>query len=263
MSRILEVNDLSFSYSSKQDLLNHISFSLNEGDVFCLLGPNGSGKTTLIRQILFPNKENKRKISIFDKIIESMDLKAKANIIGYIPQKLTTPHISVLQTVIMGTFSHNKSFFLKVPENDRVIALEALKQVGMDGFAERRLDSLSGGEIQRVFIAQSIAKNAKLCFFDEPMAALDPEYQREFLKMILWLSERGTTVVFTTHNPNHLFSMNREIRVGVINKRHDFKEVDIKKREGVEDIELAFGGAISIVRNPDSECFSTLFNVVE
>ena len=263
MSNILEVKDLSFSYYKQQSLLKKISFSLTDGEIFGLLGPNGSGKTTLIRQILFPTKENMKKIIFAGKRIDSLDLKTRAKMIGYIPQKLSTPSISVLQTVIMGTFPHSKSLFLKPTDQDRETALEALDQVGMKEFADRKLDSLSGGEIQRVFIAQSIAKDAKLCFFDEPMAALDPEYQRDFLKMILWLSEKGTTIVFTTHNPNHIFSMNRLIRVGVIDKFHVFKEVNMEDEDGISDIESAFGGAISIKRNQFDGNHATFFNVID
>lgn len=262
MSTLLEVNDLSFSYYLKQDLLKHVSLSLEEGEIFCLLGPNGCGKTTLIRQILFPSKDNKKKISYAGETIDSLDLKTRAKMIGYIPQKLATPAISVIQAVVMGTFPYSDSIFLKCSEKDRAIALDALKQVGMEDYAERKLDALSGGEVQRVFIAQSIAKNAKLFFFDEPMAALDPEYQRDFLKMILWLSEKGTTVIFTTHNPNHIFSMNRKIRVGVIDKHHVFKEVNMGTKEGLSDIESAFGGAITVVQNQHDERYAAFFNIV-
>lgn len=262
MSSIINVNNISFSYHPKQELLKNISFTLDRGEIFCLLGPNGSGKTTLIRQILFPTKENKKKILIFGDNMDSLDIKTRAKRIGYIPQKISSPSISVLQTVIMGTFPNKKDIFLKLTEDDRTIALESLKQVGMENFCDRRMDSLSGGEIQRVFIAQAIAKDAKLCFFDEPMAALDPEYQRDFLKMILWLSDNGTTIVFTTHNPNHIFSMDRKIRVGIIDKQHAFKEIDIENRAGLDCIESAFDGAISITRDQNNGCIFASYNVI-
>lgn len=243
---VLEIDKLSFSYRKGKPLLENISVSLQKGDIFCLLGPNGSGKTTLMSQILFPAKENRERVMVEGTAVSQMSLSERAKWFGYVPQKTSFPHISVIQTVTMGRYPHKRNFFLKTDNDDFKLVEEALEQMGLSRYADKQLNTLSGGEVQRVFIAQSIAKQAKIYFFDEPMSALDPEYQSDFLKMLSWLSERGTTVVFTTHNPNHLFSLNKKTRVGIIDKNHFFKEVNIDAQDGIKIIENAYNGAMSI-----------------
>lgn len=243
---VLEIDRMSFSYRADRPLLDNISLCLQDGDIFCLLGPNGSGKTTFISQVLFPNKMNRERIKAAGTAVSQMTLPERAKLFGYVPQKIPFPHISVMQTVLMGRYPHSEKIMFGPSAADREIAHDALEQLGIERYAERQLNTLSGGEIQRVFIAQSIAKQAKIYFFDEPMSALDPEYQSFFLKMLLWLSQRGAAIVFTTHDPNHLFSLKAKTRVGIIGSDHRFKEVDIEMEDGLREIEDAYNGAISI-----------------
>ena len=257
---VLEIDNLSFSYRKDEPLLQNVSVSFQKGDIFCLLGPNGSGKTTLISQILFPSKENRDRIKVNRTSVSQMSLSERAKRFGYVPQKIPFPHISVIQTVIMGRYPHKRNPFLKVDAKDQRLAEEALKQLGLTHHANRQLYTLSGGEVQRVFIAQSIAKQAEIYFFDEPMSALDPEYQAIFLDLISWLSERNATIIFTTHNPNHVFSLNKKTRVGILGKNHVFQEVAIDTQHGIEAIEKAYNGAVSISYLAQEDQYVARFN---
>lgn len=257
--KVLNVENLSFSYRWDKPLLENISFSLNGGDIFCLLGPNGSGKTTLMSQILFPLKENREKICLFGKPLSQMKRNEQAKLLGYVPQKIPYPHISVLQTVIMGRYPHQDKLFFKPSEADFQIAQDVLAQLGLGEYANRQLNTLSGGEIQRVFIAQSLAKQAKIYFFDEPMSALDPEYQSDFLKMLRWLADTGAAVFFTTHNPNHAFSLSGNVRICVLDKSHHFWEIDTSNQASICEIGEVFNGALAIERNELSGNYSATF----
>lgn len=217
--KALSVDKLSFSYNKKELLLDNISLDLEAGRILCILGPNGSGKTTLIHEILYPEKANAEKIELFGEKVCNIPHRDVAKIVGYVPQQIIPVNVSVIQTVVMGRTPYKKKFFSKFSNEDYEQAYSALDQMGIKHLAEKTLESLSGGEVQRVFIAQSIVKNAKLYIFDEPMAALDPEYQSEFLKLIKWLSENRKTVIFTTHNPNHLFAL-PETEAALIDKNH-------------------------------------------
>lgn len=243
---VLEIDSLSFSYRKDKPLLQNISLQFQKGDIFCLLGPNGSGKTTLISQILFPSKENMARIKVGGVSVSQMSLSERAKWFGYVPQKIPFPHISVAQTVIMGRYPHKRNLFLKVDDTDWNLAEDAMRQMGLSQYADRQLHTLSGGEVQRVFIAQSIAKQAEIYFFDEPMSALDPEYQADFLDLISWLSDRNATIIFTTHNPNHVFSLNKQARVGILGKDHSFQETALDTPQGIQALEKAYNGAVSV-----------------
>ncbi len=257
---VLEIDHLSFSYRKDKPLLRDISVKFQKGDIFCLLGPNGSGKTTLISQILFPGKENWARIKVDGTAVSQMSLSERAKWFGYVPQRIPFPHISVMQTVLMGRYPHKRNLFLKVDDADHALAEEAMKQMGLLQYANRQLHTLSGGEVQRVFIAQSIAKQAEIYFFDEPMSALDPEYQADFLDLISWLSGQNATIIFTTHNPNHVFSLNKTARVGILGKDHSFQEAAIDTPKGIEAIEKAYNGAVSISYLAQDKQYVARFN---
>ena len=256
---LLEIRNLSFSYRKDKPLLKDVSLNLEKGDIFCLIGPNGSGKTTFMSQILFPTKGNQNHILIDGMKASKMSLINRAKCFGYIPQKIPFPHLSVIQAVVMGRYPFKKGISLKADKTDLDESFNALEIMGLSSLADRQLNTLSGGEIQRVFIAQSIVKQAKIYFFDEPMSALDPEYQADFLKTITWLSKQGATIVFSTHNPNHLFSLNAKKRVGIIDRYHQFKEIDMNTTEGIRNIESAYNDTVSIVFSQSQKQYVALF----
>ncbi len=256
---ILAVEGLSYSYSKDNPILKSISFKIEEKDIFCLLGPNGSGKSTLLSQILFPDKRSKNHLKIYGKPVGEYSLKEISKIVSFVPQQLPPLRISVLQAVLMGRIPYNKSLLLKPYDQDIKISMNVLKQLGMDEFAERELNTLSGGEIQRVFIAQAIVKNAKIYFFDEPMAALDPEYQTNFLKIIQELSDNGASVIFTSHNPNHLFSI-KNARMGMLDKNHNFIEINEISEDSINQVEEIFNGSLHIRYSKEHGEFVAMFN---
>lgn len=256
---LLEIRNLSFSYRKDKPLFKDVSLNLEKGDIFCLIGPNGSGKTTLMSQILFPTKGNQNHILIDGMKASKMSLINRAKCFGYIPQKIPFPHLSVIQAVVMGRYPFKKGISLKADKTDIDESFNALEIMGLSNLADRQLNTLSGGEIQRVFIAQSIVKQAMIYFFDEPMSALDPEYQADFLKTITWLSKQGATIVFSTHNPNHLFSLNTKARVGIIDRYHQFKEIDMNTTEGIRNIESAYNDTVSIVFSQSQKQYVALF----
>lgn len=258
--KALEVTDLSFSYLEDKPLLQNISFSLEEGEIFCLLGPNGSGKTTLMRQILFAGNGATEHIRLYGKPLTRIPRMERSRLLGYVPQKLMPLQISVLQTVLMGRYPCSGSWLLKPDQKDLEIAMDAIDQMGLTKLADRQLGSLSGGEMQRVFIAQSLAKQAKIYFFDEPMSALDPQYQAEFLLLMRWLTDRGAAVLFTTHNPNHLLSL-ADAKVGILNDRHTFRTIGRVTRENVDVIEETFHNSVKIAYSEYHGGFASVFRL--
>lgn len=257
---VLSVKGLSFSYTRENPVLTNVSLDINEGDIVCLLGPNGCGKSTLLTQILFPTPKNKGCIRIFDKPLSEYSLKYRAKTISYVSQKIPSLQLSVLQTVLMGRSPYQKSFFLKPTQKDYDISLKVINELGLSQYTTRRLSTLSGGEIQRVFIAQSLVKEARLYIFDEPMSALDPEYQSDFLSLVRKLSGENAAVIFTSHNPNHLFAL-KNVKAAIIDAQHRYRELDIADNDDIEKIEKVYNGSIQIKYSSLHGTYMSLFNV--
>ena len=185
---ILSVKNLSKSFG-KLEVLNDISFNVEQGEVISIIGPSGSGKSTLLRCInqfekidsgeceicgitMTRNDENGKAVYADNKTLHDIRLK-----IGLVFQNFNLfPHMSVLKNITEAP-------------------LHVLKQDKMQADP----CNLSGGQQQRVSIARALALSPELLFFDEPTSALDPELTGEILKVIKSLAEEKMTMVIVTH----------------------------------------------------------------
>lgn len=155
---IIEIKDLSFSYD-KQVILEEVNFSVNENDFLAIIGPNGGGKSTLLKLILGINTVKNGTIHTFGELP-----KKNLNKIGYVPQNTnvnTDFPIKVLEVVLMGHFGTKRPLFGYAKE-EKLCAMGALAQVGMEKFANQKIGSLSGGQRQRVMIARALCANPKI-----------------------------------------------------------------------------------------------------
>jgi len=166
---IIEVSKLNFSYE-KQRVLEDINFTIERSDFLTIIGPNGGGKSTLLKLILGINKLQNGFIKVFGK----NHLEQIQNI-GYVPQNtnvnLKFP-ITVLEVVMMGQNNFIKRMF-GYKKDEKQKALEVLKKVSMEDFANNRISNLSGGQRQRVLIARALFSNPKILLLDEPTSNID------------------------------------------------------------------------------------------
>ena len=164
-------------------MLKGVDFYLEDGDILSLLGKNGCGKTTLLK-ILLGICKSSGEIKLYGKDLKSYSKKDIAKLIAYIPQVHKIPFdYTVFDVVLMGRLPHI-GLFSKYSQGDKDIALNSLKRVGMESFAQKIYSKISGGERQLVFIARAIAQNAKIIFMDEPINGLDYGNQIKFLKLL-------------------------------------------------------------------------------
>ena len=218
---ILNFENVCFSYNEKRAILKDINFSVEPGQVFCIVGPNGSGKSTLIDCILGINKIQSGKISLNGRDIGEMKPKEFAENAAYVPQAhRQTFSYTVLQIVAMGrTFAQN--IFTPPTEEDMKIVREAIATVGLSGYEERDYTKLSGGELQLVIIARAIAQQSRLLIMDEPTAHLDFKNEIQCMEIISDLvKERGLSVVMATHFLNQAYFLENagvDTRVGLLN----------------------------------------------
>lgn len=198
----ITVRDLCFSYDERM-ILNHISFDVPEHSVFTVLGPNGAGKTTLLKVMLAFEKMTGGQV-MYDGIpldkLKEKEFRKKA---AYVPQaKHSVFPLSVEETVLTGRTGYH-SMFEQPDRHDHQIVQKAMEQAGIIHLAGRNCSTLSGGELQLVYIARALCAQPEVIFLDEPETGLDFENQLMVLNLIHEMKKSGMTVVFNTHYPDH------------------------------------------------------------
>jgi len=191
--KAVEINHLSIKFN-EQLILNDINFSIEEKDFMAIIGPNGGGKTTLLKVILGILTPDEGKVKVFGK-----DPKKSKDLMGYLPQRLDFDHdfpINVFETVLMGRYH---GLLKKYSNQDHKAVTQALKDVEMDELKDRQISKLSGGQMQRVFIARAIVRDPKLLIMDEPMASIDPEMQHSFYELMSRLKNK-MAIVLVSHD---------------------------------------------------------------
>ena len=219
----IHVKNLSYAYGD-DPVLDHLSFSVQKGIFFIIIGPNGSGKTTLLKIIAGILKPQNGNLEILGLSFDQYSRKALAQTIAFVPQTFPVDFpFTVTELVLMGRSPYLGILGLE-KEKDLEIAQQALAFTGVDHLSHRKLDQLSGGEQQRVFIARAICQQPKVILLDEPTATLDLAHQIRLMDLMEKLKqEKGVTVVMVSHDVNlaatygdHLLLLNkgRIVRLG-------------------------------------------------
>lgn len=201
-SPIVSLTDLCFAYEPRSQVLRGISLDILPGTITAILGPNGAGKTTLLRVILGLLKPQRGAIRLEGKPQKSFSRREMSRLIGLVPQSEYIPFdFSVLEFVLLGRAPYLGP--LEMPrEQDRAIALDALRAIGLEHLRERATPSLSGGERQLAMIARALAQQPRLLLLDEPTSHLDLSNRDRVLNILRAQARAGITVIFTTHDPN-------------------------------------------------------------
>ena len=179
-----------------------MSADFHPGALTGVIGPNGAGKTTLLRALagLLPVKAGR--ISLEGEPIESFDRKETARRVGYHGQKQEpTFPFRVDETVMMGRYPHLGRLSPET-ETDREAVDTALRDVDAAGLASRAINELSGGELQRVLIARTLAAQTPVLLLDEPFANLDVRHCLDILEILRAQAREGRTVVVSVHDLN-------------------------------------------------------------
>jgi ABC-2 type transport system ATP-binding protein len=190
---VIETHGLSKTYKNLQ-ALNSLDLQVHQNSIFGFLGPNGAGKTTTIKLMLGLTHPTSGTATIFgmDSVKHSVDIRAR---IGYLPQE---PHFYEYMTA-RQTLRFTSEFFYKGPKkaiDDRVD--EMLELVDLSDKADRPIKTFSGGERQRLGIAQAQVNYPDLLILDEPAASLDPLGRRDVLEVMSVL-RKYTTIFYSTH----------------------------------------------------------------
>lgn len=168
---MLKVENLRFRYGSHgTPVLRGVDLELEQGQIGILLGKNGSGKTTLFKNILGIHSPGSGSIRFDGEDLLKMPRRERARRIAYVPQDIHFGALSVFDSILMGRISY---FGLKAGPEDYEAVEKILREMGLEAFAQRNVEELSGGERQKVAIARAMAQEPKLMVFDEPTGNLD------------------------------------------------------------------------------------------
>jgi len=187
---VIQVKDVSFSYH-KTPVLKNVSFNVAEKEFLAIIGPNGGGKSTLVKLILGLLKPDSGTIKVFGKPPGKVSRR-----FGYVPQDVALNRcfpISVLDVVIMGRLRNGKTRGSN--GRHRQAAEHALDLLGMSKYKNSRIDELSGGQRERVFIARAITTDPDILILDEPTASVDTAGRAELYEILRDLNKTKTIAV--------------------------------------------------------------------
>ncbi len=193
----LEIKDLEVFYPGEEkQALYRFNVRIPVGASIALVGPNGAGKSTLFKAIsgLLPTRSGVVRIL-------GHPLGACHHRVVYLPQRSEIDWqfpMSVLDLVITGRYVY-LGWFMRPSQKDKDIALDALKQLGVEDLADRQISKLSGGQQQRVLIARALAQNADVLLLDEPLNAVDVATRETVAGVLRRIKAQGKTVIVATH----------------------------------------------------------------
>jgi iron complex transport system ATP-binding protein len=199
---LLDLLDVTFGFDRRPDFLKPVSISIRAGELWAIIGPNGAGKSTLLRLMagLLPVDSGSVRLEARD--LPSYSTRERAKRIAFLPQDLPRDlPMQVRQIALLGRFPHRQLGLFESHE-DYAIATQALRTTQTLDFADRSMNTLSGGEAQRVHVAAALAQQPAILLLDEPTAALDLRHQLHLFDIFQRLAADGMAIVVVTHDLN-------------------------------------------------------------
>lgn len=228
----IEINNLSFGYDKKKKVLEDLSVNFEEGRIIALIGKNGSGKSTFLDCILGIN-EYSGEIKIDGRDIKKISDKEYALFVSFIPQNVQINiDYSIFDFVSFGRNPHLK-LGLSLGDDDYQKVISNAERCGITDLLRKDINKVSGGERQLAFIARALTQETPVIIMDEPTASLDFGNQQRLFKIMSNLVKEGKTIIFTTHNPNHLVNLDCDI-FAVSNKT--LHPIDKLNSEAIKEI---------------------------
>lgn len=242
MIDVLKVQNASLTLGERA-IWSNLNFDIHPGEFIAVIGANGSGKSMLLKSILGQQRLSSGEITFDGKPVLHGNTK-----IGYVPQHRAVDSglpLRVIDTVRFGLDGH--SYGVPFPSmTKRKLAFEALKSVDAEDLAQKPIGSLSGGEMQRVRVAQALISHPKLILADEPLSALDLHHQQVVSSLIAERRQEGTSVLFVTHDVNPVIDYVDRVLYLAQGKYSIGTPDEVLRSEVLSEL---YGAEIDVVRN--------------
>ena len=211
---MIELKNIYAGYN-EVDVIHDISLKIETGKNLCILGPNGCGKTTLLKAMagIIPSKGEILIDGIDIKKMKRHEIARKIAVMTQISSVYFS--YTVFETVLLGRYLYIKNSILKTPtQRDIQYTKECLEAVGLLELRDTQISTLSGGQLQRVFLARTLAQEPDIILLDEPTNHLDLKYQKELIDYLKkWSKETGNTIVGVFHDINLAMNLADDILV--------------------------------------------------
>lgn len=241
----IECRGICAGYTGRR-VLHEVSAAFPKGKLSVLIGPNGSGKSTLLKTLAGLLVPESGKILLNGNNLSEYTPSERAKCVALLPQMRPTPELTAYQTVLAGRFPH-LAWPRRYRPEDEAAAWKALWRTGAEGFAERPVRELSGGERQKVYLAAALCQDTEILLLDEPCSALDAGAVLDLMELLHTLCREGKTVIISLHDLPTAFSEADTLYVLESGRMTGFGSPD----DAVVPAQKAFG--VKLVRVGDGE----------
>jgi iron complex transport system ATP-binding protein len=185
---------------SNTEIANHLSFSLNEGELTAIIGINGAGKSTLLRTMARVQPKLSGSIYVGSMALEDLKPEQLATLISIVlTEPMATKNLTVKELISLGRQPYTNWLGVLTP-TDLIKIQEAIEMVELTSYQDRKCYELSDGQLQKVLIARALAQDTSIIFLDEPTTHLDLYHKAQILKMLKHIAHTfQKTIVYTTH----------------------------------------------------------------
>lgn len=200
MKNIISIENVSFGYN-KENILNDIILSIDEGDYVGIVGCNGSGKSTLLKLLMGQLNPNKGKIKIFNEEVSKSNNLNKVGYVSQISLSAGATFPATVEEIVMANL-YSKIGLMKFPKKEHKEKVkEALKIVNMEEYSQRLIGNLSGGQQQRVMIARALVSDPKILILDEPTTGIDAASEAQLYDLLEDLNKKSKiTIIIVSHD---------------------------------------------------------------
>lgn len=199
----IEISNLSFGYDKKDLVLDDISFNIEEFSTTAVLGKNGSGKSTLLKILTGLEHHSSGNVLLKGKPISEYSILERSKQIAYVGQDIFNQFDFSVEDYLLFGVTNSLSLISAPKQRHKEKVYEYVSRFEIKHLLEKKMDKISGGEKQIIMLCKAFIQGSDIVVLDEPLSALDFENQNKILNLLKNISNKGKTIIFSTHNPNN------------------------------------------------------------